>query len=73
MLDLNDVLKEGDFVDSFGNQPPFTNWRQGEPSNDDLGEDYVTFYLSDGTWNDVGKIYSWMNVYRLPTICQLVC
>ena len=33
VLDLNDVLNEGDFIDSFGNRPSFTNWRSGEIKN----------------------------------------
>ena len=74
VLDLNDVLNEGDFIDSFGNQPPFTNWQRGEP-NDFNGEDYVTFSMRDGKWNDIGiriyDVHPW--IYNAHTICQLIC
>ena len=70
VLDLNDVLNEGDFIDSFGNQPAFTNWRRGEP-NDSYGEDYVTVYTRNGLWNDMGVWYYWMS--NIHTICQLIC
>ena len=41
VADLNDVLNEGDFIDSFRNQPSFTNLNFCEPNDSDTREDYV--------------------------------
>ena len=55
ILDLSDVTNEGHFVDSFGNQPSFTNWHYGEPNSSNNDEDFVHFYMGFGTWNDIPR------------------
>ena len=72
ILDLNDVTKEGHFIDSFGNQPSFTNWKKYEPSNYNNDEHFVSFSMKFGTWNDIsGEHYPWPE--NLHTICEILC
>ena len=42
------------FYTAFGTEPSYTNWAPGEPNDyQNLGEDCVEMYSSDGKWNDL--------------------
>jgi hypothetical protein len=51
-IDLNDIAKDGTFIDSSGMPPLYMSWAPGEPSNSGGIEDCVEL-LPDGNWNDV--------------------
>ena len=73
VLDLSDAKSEGNFVDSFGNQPSFTNWHSGQPDNYNDEEDYVIYQMGSGTWTDIKGSNEYMWIDSLHLICQLIC
>ncbi|XP_049620518.1 mannose-binding protein C-like [Suncus etruscus] len=52
ILGLTDEKNEGQFVDLRGRTLTYQNWNDGEPNNDNFGENCVLF-LKNGKWNDV--------------------
>ncbi len=51
-IGFNDSAAEGTFTWTSGENPGYTNWRQGEPNNSGSGEDYAYMVLESGRWND---------------------
>lgn len=49
----------------------YSNWHDGEPSNDLNSEHYAMFYyeFADGTWND-GGVYCNARIGQTPYICE---
>ena len=76
-IDLNDVLTEGKFVTSDGQEPTYTNWKYPAPNDKTkpgsfIGEDYVAVgtdgtYLKNGKWNDINERF------YIALICQQEC
>ena len=60
-LDGTDIANEGVWVDSTGSPLSYFRWHGGEP-NGGRGENYLHYWLSHGTWNDLG-----------PGISSVVC
>ena len=67
-IGATDIVKEGDWLDIFGNPLTYTHWAEGEPNNTVLIEDRALMNQSDGTWNDFkgyGHVY-----HSMGFICE---
>ena len=49
-IGLNDIAKEGTFVNNDGTSSDYTNWLSGEPNQQ--GDEDCTTMSTSGTWND---------------------
>ena len=52
-IDANDVVTEGEWVDSSGQPLAYTNWYKNQPSNSNGVDHYALYYFGfGGQWND---------------------
>ena len=51
----NDVVTEGTFVWSDGEEFTYTNWDSGQPNAVNAKQDYIVARRRTGLWDDAGK------------------
>ena len=68
---LTDEGHEDDWKWVNGEEATYTNWADGEPNNEGMGENYAMFYwkFTDGRWND-GDFYGGTDGGGKAFICE---
>ncbi len=67
-IGFNDADVEGDFVWSNGDPVGYTNWLDGEPNDDGIGEDFAVMnWAGTGSWNDLPGSVERRAVFELET------
>ena len=65
-IGLTDELVEGDFVWVNGDPTDYTNWRSGEPNNQQGKEHYARILRSSGKWTDRNAKYKSCIIMEIP-------